>query len=214
VPPGAPPPRHRAGGGDGQINKPLVGLAALLAVAVVAVGGWKLSHLGGGDDTKATSTTSPTAGAQRTVLPVDRASGFDPRPGDGDEKTDKAHLAVDSKPGTAWTTDGYNSARFGQLKKGVGLLLDMGKDVRVSDVKVSIPAPPGSALQLRVGDAPTLSALNRVAGGSDSTGTITFHLSGGVQGRYLLLWFTKLAPDGGGRFRGKISDVVVHGPAG
>src|SRR5699024_5641756 len=53
-PPGGRPPgsaagqagaRHRA---DGQINKPLVALASLLAVVVVAVGGWQLSHLGGG----------------------------------------------------------------------------------------------------------------------------------------------------------------------
>jgi hypothetical protein len=147
------------------------------------------------------------------VLHVGRASGFDPPPGDGDEKSERAHLAVDGKSDTAWNTDGYNTARFGQLKQGVGLLLDMGKDVRVSDVKVSLPAPTGSVLELRVGDERTLSALGSVAKDTDTNGTIDFHLSSGVQGRYLLLWFTKLAPDGGGRFRGKISDVVVHGPA-
>ena len=211
--PGAPAPRHRA---DGQINKPLVSLAALLAVIVVAIGGWKLSHLGGGGGNggaKATPPASSPSGKQSTTLRINDASGFDPKPGDGDEKSDRAPLAIDSKPGTVWTTDGYNSARFGQLKSGVGLLLDMGKDVSISDVKVTLPAPTGSALQLRIGDEPTLSALDTVAKDTDTSGTITFHLSSVQRGRYVLLWFTKLASDDGGRFRGKISDVVVHGPA-
>jgi hypothetical protein len=204
--------RHRA---DGQINKPLVALASLLAVAVVAVGGWQLSHLGGGGDSRGTKggpTTSPTAGRQVAVLQVDHAFGFDPKPGDGDEKSDRAPLAIDSKPDTAWTTDGYNTADFGRLKSGVGLLLDMGKGVRISDVKVSLPEPTGAVLQLRVGDEPRLNALDSVAKDTDANGTIDFHLSTQARGRYVLLWFTKLAPDGG-RFRGKISDVVVHGSA-
>ena len=210
-PPASTAPRHRA---DGQINKPLVGLAALVAVAVVAIGGWQLSRLGGGKDAPPSRTASPSGGAQSTVLRVARASGFDPAPGDGDEKSERAHLAIDSKPATAWTTEGYNSARLGRLKGGVGLLLDMGKNMRVSDVKVAVPAPTGSVLQLRAGDAPTLSGLRSVGRATDTNGTINFRLSSPIQGRYLLLWFTKLAPDGNGQFRGKIGDVVIHGPAG
>jgi hypothetical protein len=210
-PPTTTAPRHRA---DGQINKPLVGLAALVAVVVVAVGGWQLSRLGGGTAATPSPTASPSAGKQSSSLLVARASGFDPSPGDGDEKSVRAHLAIDSKPATTWTTEGYNSARFGQLKSGVGLLLDMGKNVRVSDVKVTLPAPAGSALQLRAGSAPTLNALHVVTKATDTSGTITFHASSPIQGRYLLLWFTKLASDGNGQFRGKISDVIVHRPAG
>jgi eukaryotic-like serine/threonine-protein kinase len=209
--PGSTAPRHRA---DGQINKPLVGLAALVAVAVVAIGGWQLSRLGGGDGAPPSPTASPSAGAQGGVLRASQVSGFDPAPGDGDEKSERADLAIDSKAGTAWTTEGYNSARFGRLKSGVGLLLDMGKDVRVANVKVTLPAPTGSALQLRAGDEPTLSGLRSVGRATDTNGTITFRLSSPIQGRYLLLWFTKLAPDGNGQFRGKIGDVVIHGPAG
>lgn len=206
------PAQHRA---DGQINKPLVGLAALLAVVVVAVGGWQLSKLGGDKPPPPSPSASSAPGRQSApALRVDRASGFDPPPGDGEEKSDRAQLAIDGKPATAWTTEGYNSARFGRLKGGVGLLLDMGKDVRIAEVKATLPAPTGSALQLRVGDAPTLGSLNVVAKATDSSGTITFRLSSPIQGRYLLLWFTKLAQDGNGQFRGKISDVVVHGPAG
>ena len=209
---GTAAPRHRA---DGQINKPLVGLAALVAVAVVAIGGWQLSRLGdGGNGAPPSRTAAPPAAAQSDTLRADQISGFDPAPGDGDEKSERADLAVDSKAGTAWTTEGYNSARFGRLKSGVGLLLDMGKDVRVSDVKVTLPAPTGSVLQLRVGDEPALNGLRPVGRATDTNGTITFRLSSPIQGRYLLLWFTKLAPDGNGQFRGKIGDVVIHGPAG
>jgi hypothetical protein len=67
---------------------------------------------------------------------------------------------------------------------------------------------------LRAGDEPTLSGLRSVGRATDTNGTITFRLSSPIQGRYLLLWFTKLAPDGNGQFRGKIGDVVIHGPAG
>ncbi|HEY7486392.1 MAG TPA: protein kinase family protein [Streptosporangiaceae bacterium] len=210
-PPAAQSHRHRSTGG-GQVNKPLVGLAALLAVVVVAVGGWQLSHLGGGGGASQSPSASAPGTTQGSELRVAGASGFDPPPGDGDEKSDRAHLAVDSKQGTAWTTEAYNSDRFGRLKSGVGLLLDMGKTVRVSDVKVTLPGATGSVLQLRVGDSANLGSLRLAAKSTNTDGTITFHPSSAPRGRYVLLWFTRLAPDGG-RYRGEISDVVIRGAA-
>jgi serine/threonine protein kinase len=211
----APPRSHRHRANEGQVNKPLVGLAAILAVVAVAVGGWQLSRLGGGAGQQPPpSSTSAAAPRSGSVLPVAGATGFDPEPGDGDEKSDRAPLAIDSENATAWTTDGYNSEQFGQLKSGVGLLLDMGRQVRVTEVRVSLPGPTGSVLQLRAGDSSDgIGAAAPVARSTDSSGTITFRPSGAVRARYLLLWFTKLAPDGG-RYRGKISDVVVRGSAG
>jgi serine/threonine protein kinase len=210
----APRRAHRHRTNEGQVNKPLVGLAAVLAVVAVAVGGWQLSRLGGGGERQQPPSTSAAAPRQGTALRVAAATGFDPAPGDGDEKSDRAPLAIDSKNATAWTTDGYNSEQFGQLKNGVGLLLDMGRQVRVTEVKVSLPGPTGSVLQLRAGDSSDdIGAMSPVARSTDSSGTITFKPSGAVRARYLLLWFTRLAPDDG-RYRGKISDVVVRGSAG
>jgi hypothetical protein len=213
--PGRPPDgpgraQHAARRNDSQINKPLVGLAALLAVVVVVVGGWQLSRLGEQEARSPASSAPPTT---RAELSVASATGFDPQSGDGDEKTNKARLAFDSSSTTAWETDGYNSADFGKLKKGVGLLLDMGRPVRVSEVKVTVPGQPGAALQLRVGQTRSLSGLRAVARWPAATGTTTLRPSRAATGRYVLLWFTKLASDGG-RFRGKISDVVIRGSAG
>ena len=213
TPPGRDRPhRHRAD--SGQINRPMVGLAALLAMVVVAVGGWQLSQLGGGESKQPPPSPPASTARQGTELRVADASGFDPEPGDGDEKTERAALAIDSKSSTFWSTEAYNSERFGQLKGGVGLLLDMGKSVRVTEVKVTLPGPTGSTLQLRAGNSSaSLGALRSVARSTDTGGTITFKPAGPVRGRYLLLWFTKLAPDDG-RYRGRISDVVVRGSAG
>lgn len=224
APTGAPP-GHGLPGGDGRAEpstpqrsrsgpRPaLVGLATAIVAAVLVVGGWALMRDDSGDAGKtATPPNAEPSKPQRSALAVARATGFDPR-GDGGEHSDEAKFAIDGKPGTVWTTEGYESAELGALKQGVGLLLDMGDTVQINAVKVSVPGEPGSRVELRVGDDEALRALRKVAGPDESAGgDLEFQLGEPAAGRYVLLWFTKLAPGGdGGKFRGQVGDVVVFG---
>ena len=60
-------------------------------------------------------------------------------------------LLVDGDPATAWTTERYSSAAFGNLKDGVGVLLDLGRPVPIAEVRL-LGLGPGQSLQLRVAE--------------------------------------------------------------
>jgi hypothetical protein len=78
-------------------------------------------------------------------------TSFDPQ-GDGAEDPGGVGLAVDDDPSTLWSTDLYRGRPdFGGLKRGVGLLLDLGHPKRVSTAELLLSAP-GANLQLRAGN--------------------------------------------------------------
>ena len=67
------------------------------------------------------------------------ANSFDALGHDGgDEDGAAAKYAIDNNPGTFWHTSYYLA--LGNLKKGTGLILDMGKQVRLSQVVVQFGA--------------------------------------------------------------------------
>ena len=95
------------------------------------------------------------AGSAAVVTPVS-AHGFDaltsPGSDPGDENDDLASYAIDGNPATAWQTQYYyGNPVFSGLKTGTGLILDMGRPVRLRSVTVTFgPAraptyPSGSA---------------------------------------------------------------------
>jgi hypothetical protein len=188
-------------------------VVVVLIMAAVGLGAWTIGRSLGQPDVpqaKASQTTTTAAPkAAKAVKPV-KAQGFDPS-GDKQEHPDIASDAIDGKPSTDWHTDSYNSADFGNLKKGVGLLLDMGRPTQVSDVVVSLGNTKGASLELKVGDSPDLGALKTVANQSGASGSVTLTPGKTASGQYVLIWFTRL-PSFEGTFRGTIYDVVVHSP--
>jgi putative peptide zinc metalloprotease protein len=160
--------------------------------------------------------------APAVVLQPVRAAGFDvlegPQEDPGDENSATAPEAIDGNPGTAWSTQYYlGSPAFGGLKTGTGLILDMGRPVRISSVTVTFGPEPGADVSLEVGSqdtlaAATLATFRTVARASDVGGTRTFRAADPVRGRYVLIWFTKLPPSGAGRFAAQIFNIVVWGP--
>jgi putative peptidoglycan lipid II flippase len=136
---------------------------------------------------------------------------FDPE-GDGEENADEAPLAVDGDPSTSWRTDRYKGdPRFGRLKQGVGLLLDLGHPVSVREARIAVAAP-GIALQVRAADSPGAAATDyTLVGQATATGTaITIKPARPTTARYWLVWVTKLAPDGGG-YRANIAEIALLG---
>jgi hypothetical protein len=214
-PPLPPVPQYRpAGGGGSKLNRVLMTLVVLLVIAAVGVGAWTIGRSLGSPATSPTASASPSASPSQTVqvqaVKPEKAQGFDPL-GDGDEKPDLAKLAIDGKPSTLWKTETYTSADLGRLKDGVGLLLDMGKSLQISDVVATLSDAPGATVELKVGDAPELSALKTVATKKNAAGKTTLAPEQPVTGQYVLIWFTRVPTDAG-TFHGTIYEVVVHSP--
>lgn len=192
------------------VNRPLIAVAAAVATIVVGIGAWKITTMGDGGQ-GSTATTSPPATSAPPApgkLQIARASGFDPTQPDHPDPTAQStgQEAVDSSPSSAWRTQTYASADFGRLKGGLGVMLDMGRPVKIDNVRATLPGGGGGTLQLRVGSAPELASLKMVDR-SSSSGTVTLKPTQPAEGQYVLLWFTKL-PSG---LKAQISDVDVFG---
>ena len=194
-----PPPRPRA-------IRRLTGLTAIIAVlAVLAGGGWLAVR-----ELTAPHRPSGAAVAAQALTPVS-ATAFGPLGGSDGDNPELARLAIDGSPATAWHTQWYTTAAFGNLKPGTGLLLDMGRPVTITSVQIMLGAITGADFQLRAGDEPVLADLRPVAQATDGGGVITMRPARPAKARYLLLWFTRLPPDSSGTFEAIIYDVRLHG---
>jgi eukaryotic-like serine/threonine-protein kinase len=150
---------------------------------------------------------------RETVQPA-AAEDFDPE-GDDTELPDQVDFAIDGDPtGTSWVTEHYDTADFGGLKEGVGLVLDAGEAVAATEIKINSAAG-GWDLELygATGGPPTSLAGWGTPIGSDADvptrATIPINPPGKAQ--YYLLWITDLAEstDDTSRFRVEISDVLL-----
>jgi putative peptide zinc metalloprotease protein len=164
--------------------------------------------------------TRPAVSAAGVLTPVS-AHGFDALASPGgdpsDENDDEAEYAIDGNPATAWPTQRYlGSPFFGGLKSGTGLILDMGRRVRLRSVTVNFGAARGADVAIEIGNddtlaAATLSTFITVATADDIGGTHTFTTHNRASGRYVLIWFTKLPPDGSGGYAARIYDIIIRG---
>ncbi len=133
-------------------------------------------------------------------------------PGLGDNPQ-LAPLAIDGNRSTAWNTDWYASARFGNLYPGTGLLLDMGRPVTITSAQIILGSAPGASFQLRVGSAPALADLPAVAHAAGASGVVRLRLTTPAHGRYVLIWFTRLPLNPDGNFEASVYDVRLDGRA-
>jgi cytoskeletal protein RodZ len=166
-------------------------------------------------DSPAPPTTGPTPAPTpvqqvrpHTMAPAS-AAALGPN-GTGDDPQN-AHLAIDGLRGTAWRTDWYTTAQFGNLYSGTGLLVDMGRPVTVTGIRVTLGAAAGAHFQIRVGDQPNLGALPPVAHSAGPGGIVRLGLSRPARGRYVLVWFTKLPQDPAGTYQAAIYGIGVKG---
>ena len=139
---------------------------------------------------------APPPAAASGPLKVVGARIVDPQ-GDGTELRN-ANRTIDGKPGTLWRTDDYTTARFGNLKRGMGVLYDLGAPRMVHRVTVVL-GESGGSYDVRAGNADSDSpdAYRTVATQHQLSSTTTSTLSPPITGRYWLVWFTELAPHNG-----------------
>ena len=156
------------------------------------------------------ASPSPVATAAPGILHPVSATAFG-MSGSGGDHGELARLAIDRNPGTAWNTDWYSTAHFGNLYPGTGLLINMGRPVTIQSVQIRLGRIPGASLQLRVGSAPGLASLRTVARAANVGGVVHLQLTSPARGRYMLLWLTGLPPDSAGTFRESVYGVQVQG---
>jgi cytoskeletal protein RodZ len=152
------------------------------------------------------------AKAQRvTSLPVVSATAYGPDGfADGDDPGNAAG-AVARHPAQPWQSQWYVTPDFGMLKHGTGVLLDLGRKVTVTSVRLDLAQYGGTGLQVRVGNGTALPSLRVAAKAENVSGTTKLTLRHPVAAKYLLIWVTQLPPDGAGHYEATISHVVVTG---
>jgi hypothetical protein len=148
----------------------------------------------------------PTPGRAIAIL---SAAGFDPQ-GDRSERDSQAARVYDGDLSTTWTSEGYSSVDFGGLgKKGVGVLLDLGQPTSVSQVTIDLGPGPLDVTAYAATNA-SLDGAAVIGSVSSASGQIQLKAATAVpQAQYLIVWFTRLAPDGG-KFRASISEIALN----
>jgi hypothetical protein len=196
----------------GRARRTILILLVVLVLAAVAGAMYSIrSHHGTARRSRHHPVSAVTHPASQVLTPVS-AAGFD-------ETSTNAHLAIDGNPSTAWQTQYYiGNPVFGGLKAGSGLILDMGKPVRVQSVQVTFGPVAGANVQIKLGTSnqqgtTAADSMPTIASANDVSGTRTFTATGKVTGRYLLIWFTKLPPKRGtpNQYQAEIFNVVVRG---
>jgi hypothetical protein len=152
-------------------------------------------------------TGSPTLPPPRALTPVS-ATATGPVGGDNPQL---AYRAIDASRATAWRTDWYTTARFGNLYPGTGLLLDMGHPVTITGAAISLGRAQGAALQIRVGAARGLAQRPPAARAAGAAGVLRVRFSRPAHGRYVLLWFTRLPVDPAGTFQASVYNIKLTG---
>jgi hypothetical protein len=214
APPAGPPVRRR---GAGRVTA----ISVLVLVAVVGASAAAVHLLTKSPSSPSagrSSTTTTQSPAAATIITPASAHGFDAlNPADGgDENSNQAANVLDGNS-AGWATQQYFTSNFGNLKAGTGLILDLGRPVRVGSITVTFGSVPGANVQIKMGASDTRSAANlasmtTVASMSDVSGSTTFTVRHPVTDQYLVIWFTKLPPmQGGNRYMAQIFGVAIHG---
>jgi len=170
----------------------------------------KASHPAQSPTPKASHPAAPSAApaqAAQSLSPV-QATAYGPNGGDNPQL---AHLVLGGGHSAGWHTDWYSSPRFGNLYPGTGLLLKMDQTVTITSATVELGSASGASLQLRVGNIPTMAALQPVARASGAGGAVRLNPSSPARGRYVLVWFTRLPTDSSGTFRASVHGVTLRG---
>jgi hypothetical protein len=215
-------------------NRAMLAVVIVVVLAVIAVAVWALGFRKPGTPTAGSSTHPPAsssaaaAGAVLTPVTDSTFNIYGSPPGNTENQV-TAPYAIDGSLSTDWSTSYYiGSPHFGGLNKpGTGLLLDMGKEVRLSQVEVLFSSPGLTTAQIYLGNSAALSKtalgdFTLVSPPVSAAGDHKFPVSSQATGRYVLIWITSLpqltkvptgAQPGRTYYEGQIYNVVVRGSA-
>lgn len=197
----------------------LVAMAVVVGLIGVAINAGRAGHSGTGPAGVTSGTASSSGSADTGPWKITGVATFDPSAdgGNNEENDRTAPYATDGNPTTMWQTMSYvGDARFGKLKPGAGLVLDLGRPRDVRTVTLQLYGT-GTDLEVRVPkDTAATSApmdseksWRAVARATGAAGTVDLTADSPVTTRYVLVYLTSLPSDGNGQFRGGIYEVQV-----
>ena len=220
-------------------RKIVLGVGALVIIALVGLvfGIRAINATGQPTGTTQAGTTNPpatepdangevppadTPTPQKIPLTADNVRIVDPPPGDRSDASE-AKFTVDGDKETAFDTQGFNTSKFGGLKDGMGVLINLGSARTISEVKVETSTS-GVAMDLRGGttdpgdssngDAEVVETYKRLTDGyfynSDGT-TEILTVTNDAQHQYILVWISELPRGDDGRFRVSVTNIEVYG---
>jgi putative peptidoglycan lipid II flippase len=212
------PPRPPRSGAPRRWIVLVVALAMVLIAAGVASAIVLNNRVNAGPGGQSQSPgAGPTTAAVPAKLTIAGARDFDPQASPKSESPKQVKFAIDGNPTTEWKTVTYFSANLGNLKRGVGLVIDLGQPQPVRVVAVSLSGN-GTNFDLRVPKAnpaqtttPPMSSDQSwqvVGAKAQATGTTTVALAAPVTTQFVLVYLTSLPKEGNG-YRGGIFEVEV-----
>ena len=170
-----------------------VALLVVLALAAWLVG-VAVGKLPGHSSGTPAAGSSASAAPKGAILHLSSVVDFDPSPGDGAEDPGGVPFAYDNKIATAWSTEDYYGSQWGGIaKSGVGLKVDLGKPVAVSQVRLLF-LQPGVHVELRYStvDGTSLDAYTVAATSGPNPGISQALSPRAGAYRYWLIWLTEL----------------------
>jgi putative peptidoglycan lipid II flippase len=202
-------------------------IGALILLAVLLVAGAVLSALVLDQRLAASPSREPSAASADSggspsaggPVAITGAREFDPQGDDKSENPSEVAYAYDKNPETRWRTVRYrNNPKLGGIKRGVGLVFDLGSPQPVREVVLTLSGT-GTEVELRVpakdpaGTSTPPMGSDRdwrtVAKQSRAGGTATLRASEPVTTRYVLVYLTSL-PKEGEDYRGGIVEAEVR----
>jgi serine/threonine protein kinase len=210
-----------------QGHRKPIWLGIVLLVVIAALVSYLVGRQSADEETSTPAPDSRSAGGGTKVEPIDiaKVDAFDPLSEDGEEYPENAPLAADGDRGTFWQTSYYESSNFGNLKDGVGLIVDLRSPQEVTDINIQFGAAPTtyqiyttSSASGAPSEAPTetedwIRQGDAVQAPKDRS---QYRLDESVTTRYILLWLKDLPPEAGyegSRWRGIVNEIQVEGPA-
>jgi predicted Ser/Thr protein kinase len=181
----------------------IVPLIAVAVAAVVIAGGVAAYLAFTGDGNNGSGGRGAGGGRQVSLV---AANAYDPPPGDGQEHDGDVSKATDGNPATFWETEHYRSPAFGNLKDGVGIVLDAGQAVTLRSLTVTSDTP-GFDAEVKAGSSATGPFQATVSGSQTVGSRTTFSIGESSPQRYYLLWITSLVS---GINRADVSEVTAR----
>jgi hypothetical protein len=176
---------------------------------------------GSGDNSGGNQPADSTP--KKIPLTADMVRIVDP-PNGSRVDTGEAAYTVDGDKESAWNTQGFNDPFFGHLKKGMGVLINLGTPRHVADVRVETSAP-GVAMDIRTGpndpgnnsagDKKIVDTYKKLTDEetekTDGTRKIFDGFNEDSTYQYLLVWLSELPQADDGKYRISVSNIEVYG---
>lgn len=211
-------------------SKLALGIVASFLVLALVIGVWGMSRIGsstreifGGDAAApfpSASAASPSPSASGSApapaesagppepLAILQVEAYDPE-GDGEENNKLTPKIYDGDLTTGWYSENYRTEAFGGLKKGLGVVVDLGPNKKPQTVELVIPTQ--TSVEVYVGPENRREGATKIGEKEMAQGRVTFDVPADVSGQYVVVWFTQLSTDGDGKRRAWLNEVIVTG---